>query len=148
MPTPEVLPRTAAPPVAERKAPTNPEWLQEGWGSPNGWKIRLACLAYRYRAVPWILAWASAAGVAMMVAWRWNGSEVLPWIWWAGFAGLGGVWLASSAFIVAISGWFGVRFRYVAWGVATLCGTVARALRERGRALLLTVFFLLLIQEN
>lgn len=142
----------AAPPAAERTA--IPESLQEGWSSPNEWKIHLARLAYRHRAVPWVLAWASAAGAATMAACKWIGPvgqycpPVLPGWWWAGFAGWLGVWLISAAFIVAVSGWFGVRFRYVAWGAANLCGTAARALRAHWRVLLLMSFFVFLIQVD
>lgn len=143
----------AVSPAAERMA--IPESLQEGWSSPSEWKINLARLAYRYRAVPWVLFWTSAAGAAAMAACTWFGLPdrfcpvVLPgpW-WWTGFAGWMGLWLISSAFIVAISGWFGVRFRYVAWGAATLCGAAARALRAYWRVLLLVLFPVVLVQVD
>lgn len=127
-------------------------WQEEPWTSPNAWRVRCLRLPYRWRVGIWVLWWASLLGVATAIFSLFGDDLVSadlaararvllgkPWAWI-----LLAAWIFDSLLLVLVFGWFGVRFRYLAWGVARLSGALVRFVRVARRGLFLLVVSLFL----
>jgi tetratricopeptide (TPR) repeat protein len=128
-------PATAQQHPQSRKG-TLPEWEEERWRNANSRKILLARWACRRHLALWVAWWVltgALGAIYRILVPRWSliALASLPW-------------LALTLFLVLLAGWFGVRFRYLAWRAAQACGAVVRLVRDwwRGFLLLLASFFL------
>src|SRR5688500_15605547 len=123
----EAVARDSAPPLAEKsKLPASvPDWQEEPWTSPNSRKIRLVRLTYRWRVLLWVLWWvllSAAAATAYLFSGELLSARLSsrpiqllsePWVWV--LSSLLGIFLLGSFLLVGVFGWFGMRFRYLAW---------------------------------
>ena len=118
---------------------TLPEWEEERWRNANSRRIELARRACRFHAGLWILWWVLLAVMGYDLTRSLSRRLLITLELTAGLP-----WLVLTLLLILLAGWFGVRFRYLAWCSARACGAVVRLVRERwhGFLMLLASLFL------